>query len=142
VLLHALEEVSLAEALRPLAAANAEANENAAVQSSSPSPSQSQQGATGGGAAGAGNSVLDVMISEGGENMSVGQRQLACLARALLRDGKVLVLDEATASVDPETDAHLQRMLRNSFKRSVSAPHCALSQRALAPHAAQRLPEV
>ena len=47
---------------------------------------------------------------------------LDAIGRALLRDGKVLVLDEATASVDPETDAHLQRMLRNSFKRSVSAP--------------------
>lgn len=59
---------------------------------------------------------LDGMISEGGENMSAGEKQLLCIARAVLKKSKIVLIDEATANIDVETEHRIQDTIIKVFK--------------------------
>lgn len=61
---------------------------------------------------------LNDEVYEGGSNFSVGQRQLLVIARSILRGAMIVIMDEATASVDADTDARIQRVMRTQFKSS------------------------
>ncbi|KAJ6612668.1 multidrug resistance-associated ABC transporter [Mycena sp. CBHHK59/15] len=67
-----------------------------------------------------GRLTLDSVISSGGSNLSVGQRQILALARAIVRDSKLLILDEATSAIDYKTDTVIQSSLRNELKPDVT----------------------
>jgi ABC-type multidrug transport system fused ATPase/permease subunit len=62
------------------------------------------------------NFTLDHRVSEGGQNISAGERQLVCLARVIAAGRKIILMDEPTSGLDPETDARINLILRTALK--------------------------
>ena len=61
-------------------------------------------------------SILEFKINDAGKNLSIGQKQLICIARALIQKPEILLMDEATSNIDEYTDKIIQNMIRNEFK--------------------------
>ncbi|KAI9224270.1 hypothetical protein BC828DRAFT_402414 [Blastocladiella britannica] len=102
----------------PTAASSSSAHSDGIVaESSNDDDDETADGVTTAGAA-TSNWTLDSPISPGGKNLSVGQRQLLALARALVRRSKVIIMDESTANVSHDLDAKIQVTVRDEFKDS------------------------
>ncbi|KAA0160384.1 hypothetical protein FNF28_05463 [Cafeteria roenbergensis] len=109
--LASLEQVGVADQLRE----RAESPADAASAGSKDAPSLAGSARVPPGVVEGAASILDIKVSEGGENFSAGTRQLLCVARALLRRCKVVVMDEASSAMDAATDSSLQHTMRTEF---------------------------